>query len=203
MCFACRLAHMADCRQAEDADPAGGRRAGQGDRDHLRCGRQVGPWRGCGGQLARAQHCMHWLAAEAALSSTCVHSVCGPEAMRAQLWMRSAKAQRMVGPARNSAVALPPCSPMPSGGPRVWTSGGQHGKLHAMRRKVHGTVLTRYCLACFRSAAAPVAMMAAPAGGAAAAAPAVEEKTTFDVVLEEIPADKKVRRPSAHCACQR
>ena len=34
--------------------------------------------------------------------------------------------------------------------------------------------------------------MAAPAGGAAAAAPAVEEKTTFDVVLEEIPADKKV-----------
>lgn len=35
-------------------------------------------------------------------------------------------------------------------------------------------------------------MMAAPAGGAAAAAPAVEEKTTFDVVLEEIPADKKV-----------
>lgn len=39
-------------------------------------------------------------------------------------------------------------------------------------------------------------MMAAPAGGAAAAAPAVEEKTTFDVVLEEIPADKKVRRPS-------
>lgn len=38
--------------------------------------------------------------------------------------------------------------------------------------------------------AAPVAMAAAPA--AAAAAPVVEEKTTFDVVLEEIPADKKV-----------
>ena len=34
--------------------------------------------------------------------------------------------------------------------------------------------------------------MAGPAGGAAAAAPVVEEKTTFDVVLEEIPADKKV-----------
>ncbi|GAX75893.1 hypothetical protein CEUSTIGMA_g3336.t1 [Chlamydomonas eustigma] len=40
------------------------------------------------------------------------------------------------------------------------------------------------------SAAAPVAMMAAPA--AAAAAPVIEEKTTFDVVLEDIPADKKV-----------
>jgi large subunit ribosomal protein L7/L12 len=38
--------------------------------------------------------------------------------------------------------------------------------------------------------AAPVMMAAAP--GAAAAAPAVEEKTTFDVVLEDIPADKKV-----------
>ncbi len=39
-------------------------------------------------------------------------------------------------------------------------------------------------------------MMAAPGAGAgaAAAAPAVEEKTTFDVVLEEIPADKKVRK---------
>lgn len=33
-------------------------------------------------------------------------------------------------------------------------------------------------------------MMAAP--GAAAAAPVVEEKTTFDLVLEDIPADKKV-----------
>ncbi|GAX77936.1 hypothetical protein CEUSTIGMA_g5378.t1 [Chlamydomonas eustigma] len=40
------------------------------------------------------------------------------------------------------------------------------------------------------SAAAPVAMIAGPA--AAAAAPVVEEKTTFDVVLEDIPADKKV-----------
>ena len=39
------------------------------------------------------------------------------------------------------------------------------------------------------AAAAPV-MVAAP--GAAAAAPAVEEKTTFDLVLEDIPADKKV-----------
>lgn len=41
------------------------------------------------------------------------------------------------------------------------------------------------------SAAAPMAFAAMPAA-AAAAAPAVEEKTTFDVVLEEIPADKKV-----------
>ncbi|EFJ50248.1 plastid/chloroplast ribosomal protein L7/L12 [Volvox carteri f. nagariensis] len=40
------------------------------------------------------------------------------------------------------------------------------------------------------SAAAPVAVAAMPA--AAAAAPVVEEKTTFDVVLEDIPADKKV-----------
>ncbi|KAG2443581.1 hypothetical protein HXX76_001932 [Chlamydomonas incerta] len=40
------------------------------------------------------------------------------------------------------------------------------------------------------SAAAPVAMAAIAAPGAAA--PVVEEKTTFDVVLEEIPADKKV-----------
>ena len=44
------------------------------------------------------------------------------------------------------------------------------------------------------SAAAPIAMVAAPgAAGPAAAAPVVEEKTAFDVVLEEIPADKKVR----------
>ncbi len=44
------------------------------------------------------------------------------------------------------------------------------------------------------AAAAPVAVAAAP--GAAGAAPAAEEeKTTFDVVLEEIPADKKV----GHC----
>nr|YP_009492086.1 ribosomal protein L12 [Pseudopediastrum boryanum]AWI68649.1 ribosomal protein L12 [Pseudopediastrum boryanum]AWI68737.1 ribosomal protein L12 [Pseudopediastrum boryanum] len=35
-------------------------------------------------------------------------------------------------------------------------------------------------------------MMAAPAGAAAEAAPKEEEKTLFDVVLEEIPADKKV-----------
>jgi large subunit ribosomal protein L7/L12 len=35
-------------------------------------------------------------------------------------------------------------------------------------------------------------MMAAPAAGAAEAAPKEEEKTLFDVVLEEIPADKKV-----------
>jgi len=41
------------------------------------------------------------------------------------------------------------------------------------------------------AAAAPVAVAAAPGGGAAAPA-AEEEKTTFDVVLEEIPADKKV-----------
>ncbi|KAG2497135.1 hypothetical protein HYH03_004726 [Edaphochlamys debaryana] len=41
------------------------------------------------------------------------------------------------------------------------------------------------------SAAAPMAMAVMP-GAAAAAAPVVEEKTTFDVVLEEIPADKKV-----------
>ena len=39
------------------------------------------------------------------------------------------------------------------------------------------------------SAAAPVAM-AAP--GAAAAAPAAEEKTEFDVILKEFPADKKI-----------
>ena len=39
------------------------------------------------------------------------------------------------------------------------------------------------------------AMMMAPAaaaGGAAEAAPKAEEKTLFDVILEEIPADKKV-----------
>jgi large subunit ribosomal protein L7/L12 len=40
------------------------------------------------------------------------------------------------------------------------------------------------------SAAAPVAMAAAPAGGGAAAAPAVEEKTTFDVILKEMGANK-------------
>lgn len=41
------------------------------------------------------------------------------------------------------------------------------------------------------SAAAPVAAMAAPAGGGAAAAP-VEEKTTFDVILKEVDAAKKI-----------
>lgn len=35
-------------------------------------------------------------------------------------------------------------------------------------------------------------VMAAPTAGAAEAAPKEEEKTLFDVVLEEIPADKKV-----------
>ncbi|UZQ54546.1 50S ribosomal protein L7/L12 [Trichothermofontia sichuanensis B231] len=45
------------------------------------------------------------------------------------------------------------------------------------------------------SAAAPVGgmmMMAGPGGGGAAAAEEVEEKTEFDVVLEEVPADKKI-----------
>ncbi|WP_460194835.1 50S ribosomal protein L7/L12 [Thermosynechococcus sp. FA-CM-4201] len=46
------------------------------------------------------------------------------------------------------------------------------------------------------SAAAPVGgmMMAAPNGGGGGAAPAeeVEEKTAFDVILEEVPADKKI-----------
>jgi large subunit ribosomal protein L7/L12 len=42
------------------------------------------------------------------------------------------------------------------------------------------------------SAAAPVAVAAAPAGGAtgSAAAPAAEEKTTFEVVLKEMGANK-------------
>jgi large subunit ribosomal protein L7/L12 len=41
------------------------------------------------------------------------------------------------------------------------------------------------------SAAAPTAVAAAPVGGAAgAAAPAVEEKTTFDVILKEIGPNK-------------
>lgn len=40
------------------------------------------------------------------------------------------------------------------------------------------------------AAAGPAVMMAAAPG--AAAAPAVEEKTTFELVLEDIPADKKV-----------
>ncbi|MDJ1173598.1 50S ribosomal protein L7/L12 [Roseofilum capinflatum] len=45
------------------------------------------------------------------------------------------------------------------------------------------------------SAAAPAGgmmMMAPGAGGAAAPAEEVEEKTEFDVVLEEVPADKKI-----------
>jgi large subunit ribosomal protein L7/L12 len=41
------------------------------------------------------------------------------------------------------------------------------------------------------SAAAPVAVAAAPAAGGAAA-PAAEEKTAFTVVLESVPADKKI-----------
>ena len=43
------------------------------------------------------------------------------------------------------------------------------------------------------SAAAPVAVAAAGAGaGGAAAAPAAEAKTTFDVILASLPADKKI-----------
>lgn len=45
------------------------------------------------------------------------------------------------------------------------------------------------------SAAAPAGgMMMMPAGGGAAAAPAeeVEEQTEFDVILDEVPADKKI-----------
>ena len=43
------------------------------------------------------------------------------------------------------------------------------------------------------SAAAPIGgMMMAAAGGAAAPAEEVEEKTAFDLVLDEVPADKKI-----------
>jgi large subunit ribosomal protein L7/L12 len=42
------------------------------------------------------------------------------------------------------------------------------------------------------SAAAPVAVAAAGGGGGAAAAPAAEAKTTFDVILSSLPADKKI-----------
>jgi len=42
------------------------------------------------------------------------------------------------------------------------------------------------------SAAAPVAVAAAPGAGGAAAAPAAEAKTTFDVILASVPADKKI-----------
>ena len=41
------------------------------------------------------------------------------------------------------------------------------------------------------TAAAPVAV-AAPGGGGAAAAPAAEAKTTFDVILVSVPAEKKI-----------
>jgi large subunit ribosomal protein L7/L12 len=41
------------------------------------------------------------------------------------------------------------------------------------------------------AAASAGVVMAAPAGAAAAAEP-VEEKTEFDVILEEVPADKKI-----------
>jgi len=41
------------------------------------------------------------------------------------------------------------------------------------------------------TAAAPVAVAAAPGGGGAAA-PAAEAKTTFDVILTSVPADKKI-----------
>ena len=41
------------------------------------------------------------------------------------------------------------------------------------------------------SAAAPVAA-GAPGGGGAAAAPAAEAKTTFDVILVSVPAEKKI-----------
>jgi len=40
------------------------------------------------------------------------------------------------------------------------------------------------------SAAAPVALAAAPAAGGGAAAPAAEEKTTFEVILKEMGANK-------------
>ena len=40
------------------------------------------------------------------------------------------------------------------------------------------------------SAAAPVAIAAAPAAGGGAAAPAAEEKTTFEVILKEMGANK-------------
>ena len=42
------------------------------------------------------------------------------------------------------------------------------------------------------SAAAPVAPAAAAPGAAGAAAPAAEAKTTFDVILASLPADKKI-----------
>jgi large subunit ribosomal protein L7/L12 len=42
------------------------------------------------------------------------------------------------------------------------------------------------------TAAAPVAVAAASGGGAAGAAPAAEVKTSFDVILASVPADKKI-----------
>jgi large subunit ribosomal protein L7/L12 len=42
------------------------------------------------------------------------------------------------------------------------------------------------------SAAAPVAVAAAGGAAGAAAAPAAEAKTTFDVILVSVPADKKI-----------
>src|SRR5262245_55641196 len=42
------------------------------------------------------------------------------------------------------------------------------------------------------TAAAPVAVAAAGAPAAGAAAPAAEAKTTFDVILASVPADKKI-----------
>jgi len=42
------------------------------------------------------------------------------------------------------------------------------------------------------TAAAPAAAAAAPAGGGAAAAPVAEAKTSFDVILVSVPADKKI-----------
>jgi len=42
------------------------------------------------------------------------------------------------------------------------------------------------------TAAAPMAAAAAPAQGGGAAAPAAEAKTTFDVILKSLPADKKI-----------
>jgi large subunit ribosomal protein L7/L12 len=42
------------------------------------------------------------------------------------------------------------------------------------------------------TAAAPVAVAAAAPAGGGAAAPAAEAKTTFDVILASVPADKKI-----------
>src|SRR6266850_1885478 len=42
------------------------------------------------------------------------------------------------------------------------------------------------------TAAAPVAVAAGPGAGAGAAAPVAEAKTTFDVILASVPADKKI-----------